>query len=103
MRGTTKQMTDAPLHAVYVWVNGNLDYPKQLAEHLRRTDLRIVTPGWLETPRNWRGYRLTGLVLDHAARLTGEQRSGLLYLKETLRRRATDGANPPPHSSAPRR
>ena len=38
---TSRQMENAPDGAVFVWCNGHLDYPKRLAEHLGRKDLRI--------------------------------------------------------------
>jgi len=41
--GRTKaQMMAAPYRAYYVWVNGDLSYPKTLASHVGRQDLRIV-------------------------------------------------------------
>lgn len=69
---TTKQMTEAPQYAVFVWVHGDLEYPRDLARKLQREDLEIVSPFWLEH-RRWIGLRLRGIVVDHAARLTAEQ------------------------------
>ena len=62
---TTRQMESTPKNGVYVWVNGELSYPKQLAEKIDRMDLKIVAPNWLEN--GWRGVNLTGLTIDHAA------------------------------------
>ena len=60
---TTLAMRNAPKGAVYIWPNSHLDYPKTLAAHLGRTDLRIERPDFLD-------YRLRGLtaplVIDHA-------------------------------------
>lgn len=74
---TSKQMKDAPEGAAYVWPNGDLTYPIQLAKSLGREDLGIVQPAWLtrtgllEVERKYRGL---DIVLDHACRLTPEQR-----------------------------
>lgn len=62
---TTAQMEASPVNSVYVWVNHGLAYPRRLAERIGRTDLEIVGPDWLED--RWRGRRLSGLVIDHAA------------------------------------
>jgi len=67
---TTRQITNAPVGAVYVWVNAHLGYPKDLARALKRTDLRIVSPCWLNRPV-FGGYFV---ILDHAVELTSEQR-----------------------------
>jgi hypothetical protein len=45
-----------------------------LAQKLGRADLRIESPTWLE--ESWLGLELTGVVVDHAARLTDRQRDG---------------------------
>ena len=73
---TTKQMQLAPKGAVFVWVDACLSYPKHLASLLRRQDLLIVSPSWLEYPGGYLGKRLTGLVLDHAVDLTTAQWRG---------------------------
>ena len=62
---TTRQMIAAPKDAIYVWVNGNLAYPRGVAERAARKDLKIVSPGWI-TNQFWRGLELTGIVIDHA-------------------------------------
>lgn len=75
---TTADMVAAPKRAVYIWVNGQLDYPRRLAREWGREDLRIVTPSWL-TGGGWMGVRISGLVVDHAARLTPRQWESLQY------------------------
>jgi hypothetical protein len=52
---TTKQMLKAPQRAIYVWPNHDLEYPKQLAKTLNRTDLIIVGPSWLQDSTSFRG------------------------------------------------
>ena len=69
---TSLQMCMAPACAVYIWCNFHLYYPKDLAKHLGRTDLQIVDPHWLES-FEWRGRWFSGVILDHAAQLTGRQ------------------------------
>ena len=71
---TTKQMQDAPNGAVFVWCNGHTDYAINLARKIGRDDLRIESPTWLE--ERWRGLELTGVVVDHSARLTDRQWDG---------------------------
>ncbi|WP_167313395.1 hypothetical protein [Ralstonia insidiosa] len=72
---TTAQMEKAPTAAVFIWCNDRLDYPKRLARSIKRRDLQIVGPGWLEN--GWIGRRFTGIVVDHAAHLS-PQKIGLL-------------------------
>jgi len=62
---TTKQMKEAPRNAIFIWVNGHLDYPRKLAHSLSRDDLKIVSPEWLADER-WRGLRRP-VVVDHYA------------------------------------
>lgn len=69
---TTQQMQEAPYGALYIWVNGNISYPKALALHLGRGDLVIVSPTFIESGK-WRGKEFTGVVLDHACMLTASQ------------------------------
>lgn len=71
---TTRQMKEAPKGAVFVWCTGHIDYPILLARKIGREDLQIKTPTWLED--RWRGLELTGVVVDHAARLTDRQWDG---------------------------
>jgi hypothetical protein len=59
---TTRQMQGAPKRSVFVWCNGQLDYPKSLAQRLGRSDLAIVGPSWLSSGA---GRRFPGVVLDH--------------------------------------
>lgn len=71
---TTRQMEAAPKGAVFIWCNGKTDYAVLLARKLGREDLQIVSPTWLE--ERWLGVELTGVVVDHAARLTDRQWDG---------------------------
>jgi hypothetical protein len=71
---TTQQMKSAPTGAVFVWCNAHLYYPRMLAKRIGRDDLQIQAPSWLED--RWRGMKMTGLVLDHAAELTDRQWEG---------------------------
>lgn len=67
-------MEEAPKGAIFVWCNRHVDYAWALAKKLGREDLQIRDPSWLE--HRWRGLKLTGVVVDHAARLTNEQWDG---------------------------
>ena len=59
---TTKQMQSSPKGAIYLWCNDSIQYPKELAARLDRSDLRIVKRSWLETSHGIHG----DLVVDHA-------------------------------------
>ena len=78
---TTQQMEAAPKGAVFVWCNGHTDYAVRLARKIDREDLQIKSPAWLDD--GWRGVTLTGIVVDHAARLTDRQWD---WLQEALTR-----------------
>lgn len=62
---TSRQMVRAERGAVYVWPNRNLDYPRNLARHLGRDDLEIVSFSWVERGE-WRGREIRKIVVDHA-------------------------------------
>lgn len=74
---STQQMIDAPRGAIYIWPNAIAYYPNKLAQHLRRTDLVIVSPSILDG----NAIRLSGqraeVVVDHAAVLTEDQEHAL--------------------------
>lgn len=80
---TSKQMIEAPKDAVFIWCNTHLEYPKELAKKLKRTDLRIEDPSFLHD--RWRGLKMTGIVADHALDLTGEQYVSLLEARIRIR------------------
>lgn len=82
---TTEQIKAAPHGAIYVWVNSNTRYPKDLARTLGREDIQFVAPSWLDS-HNWRGRAFSAIILDHAARLTDTQWDGLIE----VRRRTND-------------
>ena len=70
---TTQQMKEAPLGAVYIWVNHNtLWYSKDLARSIGRPDLEIVGPMWLDGMR-FLGRHLSGIIVYHATNLTSKQ------------------------------
>ena len=75
---TTKQMETAPQGAVFLWVNAQTDYPKRLSQKIGREDLNIQSKHILGNGAVWfRGRRITGLVIDHAAQLTDNEYRGL--------------------------
>lgn len=82
---TTRQMQEAHRDAVYIWVAGSpREYARDLARHLGRADLEIVSPEWLDRSRGWRGRILSAVVLDHECRLTSIQWK--IYNEVTQRR-----------------
>lgn len=74
---TTQQMKHAPKNAIFIWVNGWLRYPAELASRLDCCDLKIYAPSVLERgAERLRGLEISGIVIDHAADLTSEQWNG---------------------------
>jgi len=85
---TSQQIKDAPQRAVFVWpVCGSLQYAKDLARHLGREDLKIVSLYWLE-PRHWHACELSGIVLDHASSERMNEREWYWYHQAQTRIRA---------------
>jgi len=66
---TTRQMQQAPIGAIYVWVNNHLDYPRSLARDLGRSDLKIMSPNAVRLEKI-RGKRGAAVVVDHATEWT---------------------------------
>lgn len=69
---TTRAMQAAPKGAVFVWCTSDLSYPKALAAHLGRDDLKIVGASWIQDQR-WQGLQLKALVKDPDLHFTSEQ------------------------------
>jgi hypothetical protein len=67
MGQTTTQILHAPKNAYYVWVNGAVHYPKDLARHLGRTDIQVLSPRDLDDYCRIAPTR--PVVVDHAAPL----------------------------------
>lgn len=77
---TSKQMKEAPPRALFIWCNSQLDYAQRLAARVGRPDLLIKTPDILANgAERLRGVRLSGIVADHALRLTEEQSDALKF------------------------
>lgn len=73
---TTRQMQAAPKDAVFVWCfHGSLGYARDLARHLGRADLKIVSPSWLENSQ-YMGLTFSGIVTDHAMPINGARHRG---------------------------
>lgn len=83
---TAEQMRKAPKKAIFIWCNKHLNYPKLLARHLGREDLQIQGLSILDdSARRLHGLEPTGVVVDHAARLTDDQFEGLEYVVSRVR------------------
>lgn len=80
---TAEQMVQAPAGSVFVWCNARTGYPKHLAAHLGRPDLDIRPLSWLRS-ENVRGPKLSGLVIDHAAKLDNEGYEALHWARKHL-------------------
>ena len=79
---TTAQMQAAPRDSYYVWCNGNLSYPIELAKRLGRADLKIVPPSWLNEQNVRKGVEVE---LDHATMLDTAGYHALQYLEQRKR------------------
>ncbi len=62
---TSKQMLEAPQNSYYVWGSRCLDYPRKLAKHLGRSDLRIVGKKWLSYSTQPDDF-MSHTIMDHA-------------------------------------
>lgn len=82
--GTSGQMIAAPIGCVFVWGSDDLAYPIALAAALSRQDLHVVGPSWLRTWL-WNNQTYTGIVIDHAARLTQRELEAFLDVKMLVR------------------
>jgi len=75
---TTKQMLDAPQGAIFISGNRAMTtYDTHLSQKHGRADLKVVAPYWL-TELRWQGMTLTGIVVDHAARLSEAEKHALV-------------------------
>lgn len=61
---TSEQLTNAPMHSVFITPPNDRGYTKRLAAFIGRPDIEVVGPEWINNHR-WRGRGLTGLVIDH--------------------------------------
>lgn len=79
---TTRQMLAAPQRAIFISCHeAAVSHDRHLAQKHGRADLQIVPPRWI-TDQRWRGLELTGIVVDHDAKLTDR---ALLELQHALR------------------
>lgn len=62
---TTLQIRNAPQGAIFVWVNGHIEYPKAIARELGREDLDFKPLSWFRM-ENIAGRSGVKIVLDHA-------------------------------------
>ena len=68
---TTRQIFYAPQEAIFVWVNDNLKYPKEIAEKYDRNDLEIVSVSWLFEDK-WKltkRRKVPSIIFDHSISL----------------------------------
>lgn len=81
-----KQMRSAPQNAVYIWRNTEFLKATRLAVSADRSDLEIYGIDGLNDGRIeiFRGRRLSGIVVDHAAQLTDEQKRNYNWLRNVI-------------------
>lgn len=83
---TTAQMIAAPKGALYVVsCTPEVGYAQRLARKCGREDLQVVAPFYLGE-RRFMGLRLSGIAVDHAARLTEDEHRGLEVALACIRR-----------------
>jgi hypothetical protein len=58
-------MVEAPCGSIFIWANGDLDYPRKLAAFLNRDDLRIVSAEMTRETRRFFGLTFPAVVVDH--------------------------------------
>jgi hypothetical protein len=82
---SVKQMRSAPANAVYIWRNTEFLEATRLAVSADRSDLEIYGIDSLNDGRieMFCGQRLSGVVVDHAAKLTDEQQRNLVWMLNT--------------------
>lgn len=70
---TTRQILAAPANAIYIWPeHRSIADAKTLAASLGRSDIKFVTPDWLNEA--YRGQsRINQPVIDHGTKLTDMQ------------------------------
>ena len=86
---TSQQIQAAPPQAVFVWCNGYHGYPRALARHLGRSDIRIVSPSWVGSGRSL-GCADT-IVVDHAAVLSSRQHEEVRIINDYAQSRPRNG------------
>jgi hypothetical protein len=83
---SVNQMRSAPANAVYIWRNTQVLEATRLAVSADRSDLEIYGIDCLSDVRIeiFRGRRLSGVVLDHAAKLNGEELRNCNWLQNVI-------------------
>ena len=73
---SVEQMRQSPQNAVYIWHDTQIHEAIRLSQGADRNDLEIYGVDCLDDARLevFRGQRLSGVVVDHAAKLTDEQK-----------------------------
>lgn len=86
---TTRQLRGAALGALFVWCNEAVSYPKTLAADIGRHDIQIEPLSILDRGYivRFRGCIWSEVIIDHAARLTGEQAATLREVRPFIERR----------------
>jgi hypothetical protein len=81
---TTSQLKKLPHGATFFWCTSDTSYPKSLAKHLNREDIKIFPLTSLATPHKFYGIQYFYFELDHAALsfLTNSQFRGYRELQE---------------------
>ena len=69
---TTRQIENLPYGAIFIWCSGSTHCPKMLAKKLGREDVEIFSISVLDQD-TLRGREVTGMGLDHAAKLSTSQ------------------------------
>jgi hypothetical protein len=77
-------MEGAAKNALFVWCNGGLQYPKELARRLGREDLEIVSPDYITSDR-WRGREFSDVVFDHAVSFHPKARYHIQEIRTRIR------------------
>lgn len=78
---TRKQLLGCEYRAIYICPNSHAaSYTLELAKYLKREDLVITTPAWLDY-HNCKGRSFSDIVLDHATSLTEKEMRDYTHIK----------------------
>lgn len=81
---TTDQIANAPHGAIYVWpVATTIQYPRRIAREIGRDDLEIIPESLFRVSRIM-GRKLTGVVIDHATKLSIDGYNALLCAEHRI-------------------
>lgn len=71
---TWRQIETAPIGAIFIWPFSRLDYPKDIAAKLGRSDIKIFSTDQLNEPNALRGF-VAEIIVDHSVWLSAKHQA----------------------------